>query len=320
MTFVNLVSSASKFVHNEYNKSKKIPFSVLCFGAVFIILLVAGLSSQTLGSGNVPSLFHNAKSACIAQHTAEVNSSNTYSDPYLGEWILRSAKKRRARRKNAGAPWVAFVGDSIARNVLVSFLEATGSDRSKLLFERHQDFEHVSNTSGIRSTLYWAPYPNNATQVLASFPPGQKPDLIVLSVSLWHVLHLHDEVLYRSDVKQLVAGCQDFIWGPSESAAPLVVLNAPKVFSTLLTDPDKKRFMTEKRIDVYNQILEEEFCIEVRQDSTFRGKDPTVKKVSIVDVYQATSSCGPQCSVDGIHSNDDVYRKRILPLVLEVSL
>ena len=217
--------------------------------------------------------------------------------------------------------WAAFVGDSIARNVLVAFMQSSGVETESVTFERHRDFEHVAD--GIRWTLHWAPFPGNASGVVASWGLGRAdradkasnngtPDVIVVSSSLWHVLWVHDVDGYREALDGLVA-----LLGAGDRVA---VLNAPKVYSELLEDESKRRFMTAGRIDGYNAVLERAVCGAggvgrgERRRRRRRRRGPQV-----VDVYGATAACGVGCSVDGIHSRAEVYVERLVPMVLDAT-
>ena len=215
--------------------------------------------------------------------------------------------------------WAAFVGDSIARNVLVAFMQSSGVETESVTFERHRDFEHVAD--GIRWTLHWAPFPGNASGVVASWGLGRAdradktsnngtPDVIVVSSSLWHVLWVHDVDGYREALGGLVA-----LLGAGDRVA---VLNAPKVYSELLEDESKRRFMTAGRIDGYNAVLERAVCgaggVGRWERRRRRRRGPQV-----VDVYGATAACGVGCSVDGIHSRAEVYVERLVPMVLDAT-
>jgi len=209
--------------------------------------------------------------------------------------------------------WAAFVGDSIARNVLVAFMQSSGVETESVTFERHRDFEHVAD--GIRWTLHWAPFPRNASGVVASWGLGRAdradkasnngtPDVIVVSSSLWHVLWVHDVDGYREALGGLVA-----LLGAGDRVA---VLNAPKVYRELLEDESKRRYMTAGRIDGYNAVLERAVC-----GAGGVGRGERRRSPQVVDVYGATAACGVGCSVDGIHSRAEVYVERIVPMVLD---
>lgn len=218
--------------------------------------------------------------------------------------------------------WAAFVGDSIARNVLVGFMQKSGVDTGGVTFERHRDFEHVADE--VRWTLHWAPFPGNATAVVGRWwsdrtdgtdgTDGDQgsggmytedvPDVIVLSASLWHVLWVHDVDGYRDAVGgMLEGGRRASERGDVGAGARVVVLNAPRVYGGLLEDERKRKYMTEERIDGYNGVLEAATC------AAGGG-------LRVVDVHGATEACGVACSVDGIHSREDVYKDRLVPMVL----
>ena len=197
-------------------------------------------------------------------------------------------------------PWIAFVGDSIARNVLLSLLIQVGAgDAKTITFERHADFEYLDPEGRFKATLHWAPFPDNATTIMTSWTKKSrakimdKPSAVVLSVSLWHILHMHDVALFEQEISilRLAMIALD---------TNTFVANAPEVFPTLLQDPKKQRYMVPQRIDAYNKVLTESLFLN---DNT----NGTSGVIVLLDVFNTTILCGETCSVDGIHSKDLVY-------------
>ena len=226
--------------------------------------------------------------------------------------------------------WVAVVGDSIARNVLIALMDTSGIDMDTVTFERHQDFERVEVASNMRWTLHWAPFPKNATDVVTTWlperasgkssvvgglTPNERPDAVIVSTSLWHVLWIHDVDAYREEVVKLVGAVE----GLRMESSP-VMLNGPFVFGEKLEDAQKKMYMVESRIAAYNSVLQQAVCGHDAGDGN-AGDHPQDRtsgaRVKLVDVCGATTSCGPVCSIDGIHSQENVYSERIVPMVLD---
>lgn len=213
------------------------------------------------------------------------------------------------------APWIAFVGDSIARNVLLSLLVQIGAgDTHDIVFERHADYEYKDPRDRFKVTLHWAPFPQNASDVIQSWmkreqknkdmklaPNHTRPSVVVVSVTLWHVLHIHDESSFERDMHTLRLVVES-------SKLPTIVLNAPEVFVASLTDAAKKMYMVPERIDAYNTILTESLFLN----------HPS-KSLVFLDVFNETYACGPPCTIDGIHSKDSVYDTMVHILVTIVT-
>lgn len=197
-------------------------------------------------------------------------------------------------------PWIAFVGDSIGRNVLLALLVQLGAgDAKSIVFERHADFEYKDPQNRFRVTLHWAPFPDNATNVITSWArqshkkSKEKPKVVVLSVSLWHMLHIHNHVLFEQDISVLRLALAALYTNT-------FVMNAPEVFSPLLQDPNKRTYMVPQRVDSYNRILTESLFLNDNYNETSSA-------LVLLDVFNATMVCGQACSIDGIHSKDLVY-------------
>ena len=198
--------------------------------------------------------------------------------------------------------WIAFVGDSIGRNMLVSTLERAGVDTKNVTFERHSDFEY-SIGDDLRFSLRWAPFPENATEVIEQWQRDSEsgkrvPDAVILSTSLWHILHIHNESLYTTRTSEL-RRVLDASKKSNRALGKQTVffhVNAPEVYSSKLADIQKKTFMTPERIDAYNSIQYSILSHDMARTST------------LLDIFKITLDCGSACSLDGIHSTQDVYQ------------
>jgi hypothetical protein len=168
-------------------------------------------------------------------------------------------------------------------------------------FERHSDFEHSIDGSIQVFSLRWAPFPENATEVLEQWQmdsgSGKRvPDVVILSTSLWHILHLHNESLYTKQMNELrrVLEVSRKNNAGGERMAFFHV-NAPEVYSSKLVDIQKKTYMTPERIDAYNSIQYSTLSHDMKRTST------------LIDIFKITHECGSDCSLDGIHSTRHVY-------------
>jgi len=204
-------------------------------------------------------------------------------------------------------PWIAFVGDSIARNLLLSLLIQLGAgDAKSIRFERHADFEYKDPQERFRATLHWAPFPDSATNIMTSWltqprrRSSAKPSVVVLSVSLWHILHIHNAEMFERDISilRLAMVALD---------TNTFVANAPEVYPALLRDAKKQTYMVPQRIDEYNRLLTESLFLN-------DNNNETTSAIVLLDVFNATMLCGEKCSIDGIHSKDLVYTTMIQTL------
>ena len=199
--------------------------------------------------------------------------------------------------------WIAFVGDSIGRNMLVSTLEHAGVNTENVTFERHSDFEY-SMDNDVRFSLKWAPFPENATDVVKQWQRDSEsgkrvPDVVILSTSLWHILHIHNESLYRTSMNELsrvLDRSKKNNESPDRKSMVFFHANAPEVYRSKLVDIQKQTYMTPKRIDTYNSILYSVLSHDMRRTSM------------LLDIFKITLDCGSDCSLDGIHSTQNVYQ------------
>lgn len=157
----------------------------------------------------------------------------------------------------ASCPWIAFVGDSIARKVLISLLKSIQIGQEHLVFDRHADYEYKDDS--VKATLHWAPFPQNATALLNTWARkdnGIAPDVVVFSVSLWHILHIHNTSLFESSL----AGLRDAVINHRNvhhGHTRYVFMSSPEVYNDHLKSLEKKKYMTYYNTDAYNRILVE---------------------------------------------------------------
>ena len=194
-----------------------------------------------------------------------------------------------ALRQQLDHTWIAFVGDSIARKLLIAMMITMQVDRHKMLFDRHSDFEYNDESRSQRITFHWAPFPGNASSVIQAWNE-KKPDAVIVSVSLWHILHVHDEVLFFNEIQQLGATA-----GKKAAGTTWMFATTPEVFHDHLGTLKKKQEMTSARVDAYNKAMYDSMI--------FEPKGP----FKPIDMFNLTFECGAECSLDGIHSYDYVY-------------
>ena len=127
---------------------------------------------------------------------------------------LRAIERGSKVRGLIGGRRAAFVGDSGARRAYGAFIAAMSDERADVSLktkdgEKHRDWAHEL-VGGARATFTWAPYASDATTALEKYASASEtPDLIVLSSSLWHVLHDDSVSTYKSAMKTLGARARE---------------------------------------------------------------------------------------------------------------
>jgi hypothetical protein len=164
--------------------------------------------------------------------------------------------------------WIACVGDSIARNLCTAILRAVGSKDADAAIERHADFDRsfagndgrhahgkdVAPSGNI--SFHWRPFPSNATELIAGWKHQRKPALAVVSVGLWHMLHVRDPGRYKDDVAALTQSTVETLPKLPGRPRPLMVMaNNVEVHHDMLIAPEKRTAMTPDAVDAYNKGL-----------------------------------------------------------------
>ena len=206
----------------------------------------------------------------------------------------------------ASFSWIAFIGDSIARKVLVSLLHTIGEENP--VFDRHADHEYKDDR--VRVTLHWAPFPQNATSRLNAWADKTDdvvaPDVIVLSISLWHMLHIHNASLFESSI----AGLRGALLNHHRTVGQMTryfLMSSPEVYHDHLKSLEKKKYMTYSATDAYNRILVESGMLMMDAPPGAAAAAAGTGLCTMLDVFRVTYGCGVECSQDGIHSRDSVY-------------
>jgi hypothetical protein len=118
------------------------------------------------------------------------------------------------------------------------------------VFHKHADFERVVG-SATKVTFHWAPYPPNATDLFNKWSSEDtRPDLIVSTTSLWHILHTHDAAAYKSELAALSTAAAKL--GTSTKPPLMLLASGTEVFSNQILSVPKRRYMTGSAVDAYN--------------------------------------------------------------------
>jgi hypothetical protein len=192
-------------------------------------------------------------------------------------------------------------------------MKILGAPPSAFVFERHGDFERIistattaatgsnnnnnNNDSGqVRVTFHWKPFPQNASNALSQWKHDKKPALIITSSTLWHMLHIKDEKSFGNDMASLAAVTSDMIPKLPEVPKPVTVLAVgTEVHAERLLSAEKRAAMTSEAVDSYNKAL--------KKSGVLAPQGP----FGLLDMFSITYGCGIECSVDGIHSQPQVY-------------
>lgn len=162
-----------------------------------------------------------------------------------------------AIRSTLAGKWVAFVGDSIARNMCAALMRGLDAPPSAFVFDRHADFERALDP-GVKLTFHWSPFPENTTALFTGWRRAKKPDVVVVTTALWHILHIGDAVRYERELRTLAAAAGAMLpkRGGGAPASPLLmVASATEVHPGRMTTPEKRASMTPAAVDAYNAAL-----------------------------------------------------------------
>lgn len=138
----------------------------------------------------------------------------------------------------------------------------------------------------------------------AGEPPLQSqqlPELVVLSVVLWHLLHERSPAALGRELARLAAAATSLLGQPHGGRPPLLVLlPGPELFPNRMRAPAKRAHMAPASLDDYNRQL------AIAPGGLLRSGRPP-GPFALLDVHALTHACGEECSVDGVHSGDAVY-------------
>jgi len=153
--------------------------------------------------------------------------------------------------------WIAFVGDSIARNLCIALIRMLGTSPSdNFAFQRHSDFERKNLAGNVSISFHWRPFPQNATSLFDSWRLQKRPDAIVTTTSLWHMLYYGNASGYGTQLKSLLSASRGLLATGRKKSKPLMVLaTGTEVHKELLRNPVKREAMTPERVDSYNMAL-----------------------------------------------------------------
>ena len=216
--------------------------------------------------------------------------------------------------------WVGVLGDSVARLLCAALLRAVGDiGAAQPVLDGHRSFQYPLAAPGGRVDFVWAPYAENVTAALQGWrQQGQVPDVLILGVSLWHMLHVHDVSAYAASLSGVRAEL-DAIAGEGRNARVAMFWMSTTALITpkLLTD-EKRARLTAGQIDAYNTAAWAALslpagppCQLLDVHRLTAGAPPCAAHVlgpSCDPTHSARSpACGASCSEDGMHFHNATY-------------
>lgn len=124
-----------------------------------------------------------------------------------------------------------------------------------LTYGRHADVEVEIPTgkhSSVNLNFVWRPFPENVTEFLSlGLPAVKHADMILVSTSLWHMLHIADAHNYQEQMALLQSSL-------SKSPMPVrcpILSTVSEVFEQRLP-LHKRATMTSATVDAYNKALD----------------------------------------------------------------
>ena len=228
---------------------------------------------------------------------------------------------------------VAVVGDSSARMVYAAILRAVAEDRDAWRLEsteKHRDWAHKLDGGGV-AVFVWAPFVQNVTASLPNLfkghhsgdsetPNASPPSALVMGSALWHELWVNDVDEYAAALKALAEalkgedaqnGVDQSPGVGAEGADPVGDGHTPnnrvafwltpvRTVPSKFTDERKRMNMTPERGDAYARVANKSPVFERTRPS---GRTSVVP----IDLGRVTSSCGDECTEDGIHYVNEAY-------------
>ncbi|GFP95719.1 hypothetical protein PHJA_001716100 [Phtheirospermum japonicum] len=167
------------------------------------------------------------------------------------------------------------------------------------LFKRQSDYSMVVQEIGMKLNFIWVPYVGNLTELISLFKRNKDfPDVMVMGVGLWDMLHVNNASEYGSSLSVL----RDNIFAllPVSSNldhdSHLFWVGMPTLITSLLNTDAKMEKMTGLMCDLYGDELK-------RSRVLHRSGGPILN----LDICLLSGLCGTRCTSDGMHYDGVVY-------------
>ncbi|EFN51194.1 hypothetical protein CHLNCDRAFT_141365 [Chlorella variabilis] len=168
--------------------------------------------------------------------------------------------------------------------------------------EQQQQDRHQEDSTRRRRGLLQEPSAAAASQLAKG---RRQPSVVLLSATLWHLLHVTSPADFQTELGLLNAAAEGYRRAADEVAAAaggaagtaprLVLTSSTETFPNRMRTQDKRQSMTPANVDAYNAAIEKAGVL-----------DPA-GSFSLLDLFPLTQQCGEECSTDGVHSSPEVY-------------
>lgn len=190
--------------------------------------------------------------------------------------------------------WIVMTGDSITRFMFAALLRLLAKDEEQKIVFGHQDFEYTL-PGNVRASFIWAPYTVNVTSRIKQWASGDKrPDMIIVSTGLWHMLHIGSPEGFQAAISDLKKQ-SDSLVNKQGADVRMQFLSITEVYPAKLKTEEKRQALTLRRVDEYNQCIQGSRIL--LPDGPF----------SLIDMHRLTQGCGPDCTHDGLHYSNTTY-------------
>jgi hypothetical protein len=194
---------------------------------------------------------------------------------------------------------IAFVGDSMTRNLFHAFCRQLGikdAGQFDATVPKHQDIARSMKETGIE--FKWAPLARNQLEIVKEISENvqqqdiNKFDLVVVGGGAWDRLHLYATDEDKESLEQTLAELKKELVSLQQYDVPVVWTTPTTISTTALNTPEKRDNMTEEDMADMRSVYEK---AGILSSSSFVVDGPAFSKERVVE------------SFDGVHYPHDVY-------------
>ncbi|OIT27860.1 PREDICTED: uncharacterized protein LOC109213388 [Nicotiana attenuata] len=215
--------------------------------------------------------------------------------------------------------WVVVAGDSQARLFVVSLLELLlGENEMEVirgdLFKRHSDYNAFIDEIGMKLEFIWAPYVSNLTDLVVGFEEKHSyPDVFVIGVGLWDMLHVNNATDYGVSLKLLRDLVVLLLPVPSDfdndgAGTNLVSIRSPNFFWLGMPKLINSMLNTDEKRENMTDVMWQAYTDELYGSKLLRQSGGSLL---LLDIHALSNSCGARCTTDGMHYHGIVYEAAV---------
>ena len=181
--------------------------------------------------------------------------------------------------------WVGVLGDSVARLFSAALLRAVGDDSiAQPVLDGHRSFQYPLAAPGGRVDFVWAPFAENLTATLQGWrEQGQAPDVLILGVSLWHMLHVHDVSAYAASLADVRAELDSIAGEERNARVAMFWMSTTALVTPKLLTAEKRARLTRDQIEAYNHAAADALSL------------PAGRPCQVLDVHRLTAGVSLPC-------------------------